>query len=309
MQHKDYAFFSTPTGLSVFRGVDLRRTRRMISRGPENHYPIALYKYRAIATGAEIDRLRAILIDSELYLSSRSQFNDPFDARAVALVTENGPARMRWARSLATRVGVTYKQRLEFMSKMSDQQFAKARALLALNTTLDGSGIFSFAGDPRDILMWSHYGASHTGICLRFEIARDPETLLRALPVQYSEQYPVIDWITADYADRTIDALLTKSPHWRYERERRIVLDGAAGKFLPFLPGALTHVIYGCKTPLPAIATVRDLLSERARAGKPSVKELYARQSPNQFSLGIFSSPTSPPTWPGRATWAPPLTT
>lgn len=307
-EHNRYHFFESDAWLSSVARADHRTARRAISRGPKNFYPNALYKYRSLASDVDISRLRTIVVDSELYLSSRAQLNDPFDASAVAIVTQHGPTRIRWARELAKRENVPYKDRKRFLAQMSSPQFAKQRALLALNYTLDNSGIFSLGGDPRDILMWSHYSSSHTGVCLRFELSQDPETFLHALPVQYSERYPLIDWITTTYADSTISALLTKSPHWRYERERRIVVENAAGKFVQFQPRALTHVIYGCKTSAASIAQVRSLVAERVQAGKPPVKELYAHRSPERFSLGIFGSPAAPRGWSGRATWPPPQT-
>lgn len=306
--HNKYYFFEQDAWLSAVARAEPRMARRVISRGPRNFYPIALYKYRSLASDVDMSRLRALVIDSEFYLSSRAQLNDPFDANAVPFVTEDGPARIRWARNLAKGQKVPYKDRKRFLSQMSSPAFARQRALLALNSTLDGSGLFSFAGDPRDILMWSHYSGSHTGICLRFEISRDPGTFLHALPVRYTERFPVIDWMTTSYADRTIAALLTKSPHWQYERERRIVVENGAGKFIQFQPGALTHVIYGCKTSAASIAQVRSLLAERVQAGKPPVKELYAHRSPERFSLGIFGSAAAPREWSGRATWPPPRT-
>lgn len=53
----------------------------------ENSYPHFLYKY--IGHNTKVDYLRSLLIDSDFYLSSCSQFNDPFDTTAEIIKVEN----------------------------------------------------------------------------------------------------------------------------------------------------------------------------------------------------------------------------
>ena len=60
----------------------------------------------------------------------------------------------------------------------------------------EATGI-SFGGDPRNILMWSHYAANHKGLCLQFELTRDIDNFVFAMPVQYSEDYPIVNWVDA----------------------------------------------------------------------------------------------------------------
>src|SRR4029077_11716096 len=85
------------------------------------------------------------------------------------------------------------------------------------------------AGDPRDVLMWSHYGGENTGICLQFEDAKNVVTLSRALSVDYVDEYPILNWITG-FRDAIGKTLLRKHSRWKYEGEHRIHVEGQAGK-------------------------------------------------------------------------------
>lgn len=297
MEHKNYHFPDPDRYIKELTKLDTNQIRKLISRNGKNNYPIALYKFRPI----DNSKLRPFLLENELYLSSRKQFNDPFDATVLPVIPDSGIRRREWAKSVAKNVGATYKQRKEFIAKMHDAKVAKERILKGIETHLDSAGVFSFAGDPRDILMWSHYADSHRGVCLRFEIALDVETFLHALPVRYSDDYPVVEWMTANDGKNLInDVLLKKANHWSYEQERRFVLPEVAGRLMCYKPSALTHVIYGCNTTDAGRKEVRAMLDQREKAGHGRPIEWYAHQSPQHFTLGIFGTPTPPANWRGR---------
>ncbi len=58
---------------------------------------------------------------------------------------------------------------------------------------LDGSfGVLCLSERPDDILLWSHYGNSHSGLCLEFDAAGHPDVFPRLRPVTYQEKYPII---------------------------------------------------------------------------------------------------------------------
>lgn len=302
--NKDYFFPDLDPTLKALARLNVRQIRRLISRNEVNKYPLALYKFRPI----EEVRLRPFLLDNELYLSSRKQFNDPFDATLFPVIPVGGARRIAWANSVARNVGASYKGRKEFIAKMHDPMLASNRIRSGIETHLNKAGVFSFAGDPRDILMWSHYANSHHGVCLRFEVARDVETFLHALPVEYTDEYPVIELMSGEDASNLINkVLLRKGRHWCYERERRFVLPEAAGSLMCYTPAALTHVIYGCNTTEAERSVVRAMLDRRQDSGHPRPTEWYAHRSPERFTLGLFSAPSAPAGWRGRPRVAPVL--
>jgi hypothetical protein len=84
------------------------------------------------------------------------------------------------------------------------------------------NGLLCFSSDWIDPVLWTHYGARHSGICLGFNT---PDAILR--DVQYQTDRIVID---ASMTSTGINAALTdtivrtKFESWRYEKERRMLV-------------------------------------------------------------------------------------
>jgi len=92
----------------------------------------------------------------------------------------------------------------------------------------------------RNVLMWSHYAASHAGVCFKFHVARDPTVLGLADPVEYNDTFLAINWTERDTAPSKLGkVILRKTTAWSYEHERRLVETYRANTSLPFNPAAL----------------------------------------------------------------------
>ena len=93
-----------------------------------------------------------------------------------------------------------------------------------------------------NVLMWSHYGDSHKGICLVFKVDKVPNRLRKVI---YQDTIPEVEYVEKTNA---LEILLTKSPGWEYEGEyREFNKDGDRPvKYI----GKLTEVIFGCRTPI-----------------------------------------------------------
>src|SRR5688572_21539252 len=94
-----------------------------------------------------------------------------------------------------------------------------------------------------DILMWSHYAAQHTGVCIGIRPDRIASKLFR--PVEYSEVVPLLDaWEYIRGSAGTFVKLgLTKASHWSYEKEWRTV-DRAGPKQYP---GCVDRIVIGAR--------------------------------------------------------------
>jgi hypothetical protein len=76
---------------------------------------------------------------------------------------------------------------------------------------------------PDSIMMWSHYSCKHTGICLEFDTTGN--SFGGARKVTYRDDFPTITpALLGNGTALTETILLTKSQHWSYEAEYRLLL-------------------------------------------------------------------------------------
>jgi Protein of unknown function (DUF2971) len=278
--------------------LDYRKLRQFLRRGLQTPYPRFLYKYKPLAEGDAADAaryLRDILVESHLWLSSPKDFNDPFDLTAHVIFEGSTEAkRRRFERLIAQRNQPPEEARrqLAYAIGLPDSEWL-VRAKQTVSSNLQKTGVYSFAGNPRSLLMWSHYGGRHSGICLQFEIAKDPQTMLHAVPARYVEAYPVVNWVE-DTIEQIKGALLHKFKKWKYEKERRIIWPEGARSRLPFDPSALVGVIFGCRASIAAMDVVRAMLEERRSRGLPTARVYHAHQHDSEYSLVVKTPLTAP---------------
>ncbi|SAK91593.1 hypothetical protein AWB78_04938 [Caballeronia calidae] len=87
---------------------------------------------------------------------------------------------------------------------------------------IESLGVLCLTDKKDDVLMWAHYAGNHRGVCVGFDSGAEPFDTARK--VSYSEQRVAIsDDHRSDDEQLVQIALLTKSTHWKYEREWRAV--------------------------------------------------------------------------------------
>lgn len=101
--------------------------------------------------------------------------------------------------------------------------------------------IASFSSSFTNQLLWTHYADSHRGLCIGFLTAASPE-LSRAKQVTYSDSLPI--W-RGDDKDIISKVYNTKSKDWSYEKEWRVISQGAA--YFPLPKAAIHTVILGAR--------------------------------------------------------------
>lgn len=151
-----------------------------------------------------------------------------------------------------------------------------------LQNSINNVGVLSLSANDCNILLWSHYAAGHTGLCLKFIATSHTPFFGRALPVSYSPTYPEINVLSSP--DKQIDAfLLTKAKDWGYEEEWRIIDHdcGAGDKVFP--AALLVGVILGARMAPNDKQAVAEWVSE----SKSRVEVLQAHTSKGTFSLEI----------------------
>ena len=240
-----------------------------------------------------MERLRVPIVHSLLALRSPTEFNDPFDMCArfeIGGTDLDKRARYRGMFEQHNPHGKV-SEREAFVAEMLKR--SKAELLPRIQKShldiVKHFGVACFVGGDdaaRDILMWSHYGSEHCGVCLQFAPALDVRVFTHAVTVEYCNTYPTIDWIV-DFHKGIGRSILRKYTQWEYEHEHRISIPDAAGKYLPFRSDALRGIILGCRADGEVEAAVVELLAERAALKLPPVRLYRATQNPARYSVDI----------------------
>jgi hypothetical protein len=258
-----------------------------------NGYPRFLYKYRAVdpKDADSLKRLADVIVESKLWLSSPEDFNDPFDM-AATLTYDGTPEEKRVRHRNFMKLNYPNLARAERERRVTEMMARPQATVLkgledAFAKNRKATGVYSFAGDPRNIQMWSHYAANHQGLCLQFDLVRDPMVFLHATAVHYEpDEYPSVNWVK-NVEEQLGVALLRKHKGWAYEAERRIIKPNAARTYEPFNAAALRGIIFGCRASEELEEAVRNLLEKRTKRGRPPVKVYTAQRHPSEYALRI----------------------
>jgi len=251
-------------------------------------WPHHLYKYKP----CNIQHLRSFIVDSLLYLSAHSELNDPFEVQSELRFVGDGPHPASIHKYLFKENRLTLKKRKEIQKRLSSPEAIRDTIRKHLKVAVENTGFHSFTSKPRDLLMWSHYADAHRGVCLIFSTAHDIDTFIQALPVSYSERFPVFEYFESPDGDLVKKAFLTKALPWKYESERRIFSPKLAKKFLSIKSSSLVGLILGAKINIEHENAVRGLVDERVAKGLPPLKIYKAIQSKYEYKLRILKCQT-----------------
>lgn len=274
--------------------LSYRQKRDFFAKRVHPKYPRFQYKFMSLSSedgDKRINYLRDLLVESRFWLCSPLDFNDPFDMSAhVIFEGDTNEIRSKFKELIDSHaVGQNWQQRRalleKFMARGRRAWLESIKRIFAERQ--QKTGAYCFAGDPRSILMWSHYAKNHTGICLQFEVVKDHNTFLAAIPMNYVDEHPTYNW-AADSNDMYKRILLSKFSVWNYERESRIIMQEAANTYIRFLPVALVGLILGSRIDDKTVGIVESVLKERSLRGMPEVKIYQASKHPNKYELIIL---------------------
>ena len=113
-----------------------------------------------------------------------------------------------------------------------------------------------------DLLMWAHYADSHRGVCLEFD--GYGRLMAHAQRVEYSAVRRAINMYTDDRESSVTKALLTKSDHWAYEAEWRLLRTDKRPGAERFSPRNLTGIVIGALATRETVETVQKWASKRS---------------------------------------------
>lgn len=250
--------------------------------------PKSLYQYRPIA-GGRLGHLKSLLLHRELYLSSASRFNDPFDAKVD--IDFSGAKPQDWRRIFGrglkrVRSDLSYSKRKVEVTKIMMRKLyedpARLQAVIdEVQSHMNRVGVTCFSEVPDSILMWSHYAESHTGVCVEFDHADRKSVIAKALPVKYSSTYAPVKAFEDSHERQVELFLLTKSDCWSYEREWRIC-DFHGGVGVQKLPeNAIRSIRLGCRID----SSAKEAILSWVRQLSTPLLVLQAKKSSTQYAL------------------------
>ncbi len=254
--------------------------------------PKSLYKYRSLS-GEAAGYTRDILVNHRLWFSTASMFNDPFDSYPYLSFEGSQEQYERFITrtvDVALKAGHLVNRATSIQNLLSQPREALFEQMQASPPEhLDHLAVCCLSGAADQVLMWSHYASSHTGICLRFN-TRIPQTDLPdlAYKVDYQRARPIVNRVTApeDY-EQLFAAMLVKADFWEYEDEYRMFrpdrLNGAGHE--SFAPDRLDGVIFGARCSTDDRRMVMDWIAERG----DGVEILEAVPDPKQYRLDLRS--------------------
>jgi len=124
-------------------------------------------------------------------------------------------------------------------------------------------GIYCLTSSNSNILMWSHYADEHKGYCLEFAASDTTPFFGEAQKVNYSNEFPVVDFFETPH-DKQVDLIfLTKFIGWHYEEEHRIIDHQLGPGLRSYPPELLKSVTFGLRMPEQDRAAIRQWLKQR----------------------------------------------
>lgn len=149
------------------------------------------------------------------------------------------------------------------------------------STTFNKTGVCCFGKDASNVLMWSHYCESHKGFILKFDVLSNPEFFLTPLNVQYQKDYPIYNHLR-DSKDIVHKLIRTKSLHWKYEKEVRIVK--ASHGLHEFNKNALREIIFGCRC---LDSDKKEIIKIAKESGYKNLKFSQAEVHENSYKIKV----------------------
>lgn len=190
------------------------------------------YFYKHISIDAE-NRVLGIFNNNEIKYNYADNFNDPYDCLFKFKLNTEGLSKNEFENMLGEKVtdtDWTFKKHAILGAAQGEILKAENKAVADLRKT---TPITCFNSNPLNILMWSHYAQHHYGIMIEFRIPKNEKCDLFPLPVEYSDEYPIIhksmseiDTILASESistDLVQQTFLRKSKVWSYEKEYRVI--------------------------------------------------------------------------------------
>ena len=234
---------------------------RLLLKGVEDGlYPATLFKYRGIK------RATQILTDCTFRFSSPARFNDPFDCSLDEVFQYDRSEIEDWLNSMLSleqfKDNPTLLQgvaKTDILNSLLEDNLKLASFIYeAKINAINSRGVLALSKKVDEILLWSHYAESQSGVAIELELKEDPSFFLMPRNMEYVDSYTPTNYITDSLG--TVDKILsTKSSDWEYEDEIRIYKNNSADQDVTIKSKAIKAVYFGIKTENKDIQSIKEL--------------------------------------------------
>lgn len=204
-----------------------------------------LYKYRSLEDEISKDKTIESLLNNYFWAPSKETLNDPCEGY-YSIEAYN--KFMDFAALISPKVD---------KNDLNNQFYS-------VQNMIKSSGIFSLSKSSTIAAMWASYTKDHAGICIEYDLEdliSKNKGLYQYFDVVYSDTPPDIGLEDID-GDTAIQKIIgTKSLHWKYEQEFRIICDNKGENY--HRSDAVRAIIFGLKTSDEVKNEVMKLLSGR----------------------------------------------
>lgn len=212
------------------------------------------YKYRS-GDPSTLPRDLRSLADAVFYAADRHVLNDPFEGRFDRTSLD---AQFSAVKTLVSAAIPSAAESLDNVSQ----------AVEGVLAFVDKSGIFSLSYNPLQELIWAHYGGSHRGFCIGYDMQQlvDFEANVHQVQnVQYSNSAPTVtstDLLASESPVTVLRKMLAvKSKAWSYEEEVRVITQPAGLHNHDYR--AVKVIYFGLRCPESTVMAVMEALAGR----------------------------------------------
>ncbi|WP_111709854.1 DUF2971 domain-containing protein [Lutibacter citreus] len=245
-----------------------------------------IYKYLSVK-----DALRVVM-NKTLKFSQPFDFNDPFDCYEKLLkfdVTEEFIKEHLEKGILQLDENERKLSSSELIShlKKNTYTFENNDVKKVFENSKKQLWISCFSKTYKEILMWSHYGNNHKGVCIGFNYKGLSETFdFIPSKVKYKKKFKKVDYCN-DYQKALNYLINTKSKNWKYEKEIRLRTNK---DFAPSLnengiisikPSSISRIIIGCNCNI----NLSSLSKRLTKMNYSNVELIKLSKSENSFSF------------------------
>ena len=231
------------------------------------------------------NHLQSLFSKREIYFAQANELNDPFELRPRFRVSDSPDGLLvdtiakkfierSWATSLPEALVLAQSYHEAHPNRIRDSGIDDLLSGDLHKSLHENVGVLCLSPVQDSVIMFSHYGAAHTGFCLEFDGPRIAGQFSTPPPfdLEYGLDYPTINPLAGISSDTASLMWQKKFSDWAYEREVRIISErntpmldsqpsGPGAKV--YRKGALRAVILGKNVSDDNISKVRGWLAQR----------------------------------------------